>query len=72
MTWNTLHPDVRATAEQALTPLQLQVLQHRLDGHSWRTIARALNRNEATIRGHHRAALDRLAPHIDQLRKAAA
>ena len=47
-------------AENTLTPKQQAVLKHRLAGHSWRTIAQALNINEATARGHHKRALDRI------------
>ena len=61
----TIDPRILATI---LTPRQHHILTLRLAGHSWRTIARALHINEATARGHHKAALDR----IDQARKDAA
>lgn len=60
MTWQTVNPQYRHLAEQILTPRQLQVLKLRLNGNSWRTIALALGIHEATARGHHHAALDRL------------
>ena len=44
-----------------LTQRQFRVLELRLAGHSWRTIARALHMHEATARGHHHAALERIA-----------
>jgi DNA-binding CsgD family transcriptional regulator len=46
-----------------LTPRQARVLELRLAGHSWRTIAKAIGINEATARGHHKAALDTIARH---------
>lgn len=61
MSWNTLPPDRKALATERLTPRQLRILQDRLNGHSWRTIATALHIHEATARGHYKAALDRLA-----------
>lgn len=60
MSWQTVSPQYRTLAEQHLTPRQLQVLKLRLNGHSWRTIALHLGIHEATARGHHEAALDRL------------
>ena len=47
----------------ALTHRQATVLELRLAGHSWRTIARALHINEATARGHHQAALNAINTH---------
>lgn len=72
MSWQTLNPDTRQAAEQILTPRQLTILRDRLNGHSWRTIARAHDIHEATVRGHWNAALDRMHRHRDELRKAAA
>ena len=60
MSWNQLPEHRRNQITQELTPLQLKVLQHRLDGHSWRTIGLALGIHEATARGHHHAAIQRL------------
>lgn len=63
MRWSSIDPVVRAAAEQHLTDLQLRVLQDRVNGHSFRTIARATHRHEATVRGHYQAALDKLRKH---------
>lgn len=71
MTWSNLPPERRDTAISILTTRQLRVLQHRLDGHSWRTIATALGINEATARAHYKAALQRIAHHDAQRRPAA-
>jgi len=60
MSWHTLNPNIRDTAETVLTTKQLAVFQDRLNGHSWRTIANAHHINEATARGHHQRALDRI------------
>jgi DNA-binding NarL/FixJ family response regulator len=54
--------------KQILTHRQHAILQDRLNGHSWRTIATAYGIHEATARGHHRAALARL----ERARKEAA
>lgn len=60
MSWNQLTEHRRHQIQAELTPTQLKVFQHRLDGHSWRTIALALGIHEATARGHHKAAITRL------------
>lgn len=72
MSWQTLDPKVKTIATLNLTRLQLEVLQARLDGNSWRVIADARGIHEATARGHWKAAVDRLKPHLDEIRKAAA
>lgn len=60
MSWNQLPPTTRERAQRILTHRQLTILQDRLNGHTWRTIADAYSIHEATARGHHRAALNRL------------
>ena len=47
-------------ARAILTDRQRRVLDLRLAGHSWRTIADSLGIHEATARGHHQRALDRI------------
>lgn len=64
MSWNQLDPAIRDLAQRELTPRQLAVLQHRLNGHSWQTIADALRISRTTAREHHRAAIDKLRPHL--------
>lgn len=59
-TWDTLDPEQRAFLAANLTQLQHQVVQARINGHTWQTIANAMNLDEATIRGHHRRAIRRL------------
>lgn len=51
-----------------LTQRQTRVLELRLAGHSWRTIARYMHINEATARGHHKAALNTIARVIEETR----
>lgn len=63
MTWSTLDPATRELAQRTLTPRQLAILQDRINGHSWRTIALAYRIHEATARAHHKAALERLRRH---------
>lgn len=60
MSWNTLTAERRKHLETILTTRQLRILQNRLDGHTWRTIADALSIDEATCRGHYRRALARI------------
>lgn len=66
MSWSQLDPHYRELAETHLTPRQLQILRARLDGHSYRTIARTLNLDEATIRGHYERATRKLAQHLKE------
>lgn len=61
MSWNTIPADRQAFIETILTPRQLEVLKARTNGHTWNTIATALNLDEATVRGHHKRALRKLA-----------
>lgn len=49
-----------------LTERQAKVLELKLAGHSYRTIAKALALHEATIRGHYASALDRIARHLEK------
>ena len=60
MSWLALPAEQRATYQQLLTPTQYDILRHRVNGHSWRRIAMALNLDESTCRGHHRRALERI------------
>ncbi len=72
VSWNTLTYEVQQAALEQLTDRQRDVFQDRLNGHSWRRIADAYGIHEATARGHWKAAVDRLKPHINEIRKAAA
>lgn len=63
MSWQHIPPERRELYAQLLTDIQLEVLRHRTNRHSWRTIARALHRDEATCRGHYRRALERIDRH---------
>lgn len=60
MGWETVSAFWRDTAEQVLTPKQLDVLRMRVDGHSWAQIGAELGLGLSTVRGHHRAAIRRL------------
>lgn len=71
MSWNNLTADDRELYTEILTPIQLEIFRHRLNGHSWRTIASALARDEATIRGHHRRAIERIRRHLEETETAA-
>lgn len=71
MSWGSLPQQRRDTAIAILTTRQLRVLQHRLDGHSWRVIGTALGISEATARAHYKAALERIAAHDHERRHAA-
>ncbi len=51
MSWNTLPPDIRHTAEQVLTRKQLDVLKLNTNGMSTRRIALALDISEPAARG---------------------
>lgn len=64
MSWNQLPQHVRDTAHKHLTQRQHQILQDRINGHSWNTIADAYNLNPATARGHYRAAVRKLHQHL--------
>ena len=61
MSWNDVDPATRELAHQVLTPRQLDVIRHRANGHPWARIATALNLDEATVRGHHKRAVRKLA-----------
>lgn len=63
MSWNTLTEQQRQHLREILTPLQLKVIQDRLNGHTWARIAAAMNLDEATVRGHHKRAVRRIANH---------
>ena len=51
MSWNTISPDLRATAERILTPKQLAVLKLHTNGMGTRRIALALDISEPAARG---------------------
>lgn len=51
MSWNTLPPEIRQTAEQVLTRKQLDVLKLNTNGMSTRRIALALDISEPAARG---------------------
>lgn len=61
MSWNTIAPERRALIEATLTKLQLEVVKGRIDGHSFQRIADAMSLDQATVRGHYKRALRRLA-----------
>lgn len=61
MSWADVKPELRALAAQTLTRRQLRVLQHKMDGHSWDTIATALGITKATAREHYKRAGEKLA-----------
>ena len=63
MSWQHIPHETRELYARLLTPIQLEVVRHKANGHSYRTIARAMNRDEATIRGHHRRAVERIRRH---------
>lgn len=58
--WQMLDQETRELAVQVLTQKQLRVFQHRLDAHSWGTIALALGISKATAREHYAAAIANL------------
>ncbi len=64
MTWNTLPPATRATAEQLLTRKQLDILKLHLAGYGIRRISLALDISPSTVRSHLDRATQKLAPHI--------
>ena len=66
MSWADLKPEHRALAIQHLTQKQLRVFQHRIDGHSWRTIADALGMDRSTARHHYAVAVRKLSTHIQE------
>lgn len=61
VSWDTLDAEQRTYLRANLTELQLAVVQARLNGHTWQNIANAMNLDEATVRGHHKRAVRRLA-----------
>lgn len=61
MAYHDLTDDQRQFLYRHLTELQHTVVRARLDNHSWQRIANAMNLDEATIRGHHKRAVRRLA-----------
>ena len=65
MSWLALQPESRELYAQILTPAQLDILRHRINGHSWRRIAMAVNLDESTCRGHYRRALERIRKHME-------
>ena len=66
MSWHSIPPNTRRTYNQILTPKQLDILRHRSNGHSWLTIALALDLDEATVRGHYRRAINRIRRHRNE------
>ena len=66
MSWQSISPATRDQYTEILTPLQLDMLRHRTNGHSWRRIAMAVNLDESTCRGHYRRALERIRKHSTQ------
>ena len=66
MSWLSLRPEARALYADILTEPQLDILRHRINGHSWRRIAMAVNLDESTCRGHHRRALERIRKHLQE------
>lgn len=60
MSWNDLPSSRRELAQGILTPLQLRIVQYRLDDVPWRQIAITLGKHESTIRYHHARAIDLL------------
>ena len=64
MSWLSLDPAKRALYAKLLTEPQLNILRHRINGHSWRRIAMAVNLDESTCRGHYRRALERIRKHM--------
>lgn len=61
--WEDIPIERRKVAAKILTDRQLSCLTHRINGHSWRTIGKALGITEATARGHYDRALETLANH---------
>ena len=66
VSWTALPEADRDLYAEILTPLQLDMLRHRTNGHSWRRIAMAVNLDESTCRGHYRRALERIRKHSTQ------
>ena len=64
MSWAELKPEHRALALEHLTPKQLRVFQHRLDGHSWKTIADALDMSRSGARQHYETAIKKMRRHL--------
>ena len=65
MTWSTLPPDVRQTAERVLTRKQLDVLKLWANGYGTTRIALILNIAEPTARAHLRRAQQKLKPYME-------
>lgn len=66
MSWNTLPPHIKQTAEAELTRKQLDVLKLTLAGWGTRRIANYLGVAEPTARAHRDAAYRKLAPYIEK------
>lgn len=66
MSWSEVKPEHRDLAQRTLTTRQLRVLQHRLDGHSWNTIALALGISRTGARQHYKTAIDKLAKALQE------
>jgi DNA-binding NarL/FixJ family response regulator len=71
LNYSSLSPEFRRAIELDLTSRQLEVLRHRLNGHSYRKIGDAMNLHEATVRGHYQAALKAIEPYSYLLKGAA-
>jgi DNA-binding CsgD family transcriptional regulator len=61
VSWEHIDPDTRYLAERVLTPKQLEVIHSRADNQTWNTIALNMNLDEATVRGHYKRGLRRIA-----------
>jgi DNA-binding CsgD family transcriptional regulator len=61
--WESIPQERRDTAAKVLTEKQLQILRHRINHHTWRTIANTLDITEPTARGHYQAAIRKLEQH---------
>lgn len=66
MSWADVKPEHRQLANRILTTKQLRVVQHRMDGHSWNTIALALGMSRSNARQHYKAALEKLRAHMEE------
>lgn len=66
MSWASLPPDVRSTAERILTRKQLDVLKLSMQGYGTTRISLILGVSEATARGHLRRAHQKLKPHVEE------
>lgn len=61
VSYANLTPDEQQFLLDHLTNLQHEVVMARINGHTWSTIANSMNLDEATVRGHHRRAIRKLA-----------